>query len=136
MRYADTMRSLHVMAVLGCLLLTGCEKDHERVMKQTTAKMKEAVTVLQGVKDEPSAKLAAPRLQGVADDLKRLQQEMNHLGEADKNLKKHLSETHGKEFIDASRQIAAEIERIRTIPPASAALDAALRQLNWEKLSK
>jgi len=137
MRYARAMRSLYVMALMwGLIALAGCEKDHERVMTQTTARMKEALAVLQTVKDEATAKAAAPKLQGVAEDLKRLQQEMNHLGEADKKLKQRLSDTQGKEFIDTSRQIAAEIERVRKLPEASAALDAALRQMNWEKLSK
>ena len=131
------MRTAPALIALVCLLLvTGCQKDHERLRKQTTAKMNEAVQILKTVTDEPTAKAAAPKLQAVADDMKRLQQEMNHLGEADKDVKKHRGDQYGKDFLDASRGLADEIERIRAMPAANAALDSALQQMNWNRLEK
>jgi hypothetical protein len=125
-----------LLPLVFVLALAGCKSDHEKLMAKTTAKMQDAVGVLKSVTDEPTAKSAASKLQGIAADLKRLQQDMNRLGEADRDVKKHLADKLGKEFLDASRTLAAEIDRIRGLPPANAALEQALRELNWDRLEK
>lgn len=127
---------LSLPLVLLLVAVAGCKGDHEKLMAKTTEKMKDAVGILKSVTDEPTAKAAAPKLMDVAADLKRLQQDMNRLGEADQAVKKELAEKHGREFIDTSRTLASEIDRIRGIPAANAALEQALRELNWNRLEK
>ncbi|HSI31947.1 MAG: hypothetical protein ACAI43_06155 [Phycisphaerae bacterium] len=130
------MRTFPIALASLLLAVAGCKSDHEKLMTQTTARMKAAVDILKSVTDEPTAKAAAPKLQGVAADLKRLQQDMNRLGEADQAVKKELAEKHGREFIETSRALASEIDRIRGIPAAHAALEQALRELNWNRLER
>lgn len=128
------MRYSILIAASALLILSGCEKDHEKVMRDTTAKWKEAAAILATVKDEASAKAAAPKLREVADDLKTLQQTANHLGEATAKQKTDLNEKYGTDFLQAGKALQAEITRIKADAKLSAPLDQALDTLGWSKL--
>jgi hypothetical protein len=71
---------LLVIVGLGLALCAGCGDSPEALMKDTLSNMKEMSGVLQSVKDETSAKAAAPKLKAIGarmQDLAKRGKDMN-----------------------------------------------------------
>jgi hypothetical protein len=71
---------LLVIVGLGLALCAGCGDSPDSLMKDTLSNMKEMSGVLQSVKDEASAKAAAPKLKAIGarmQDLAKRGKDMN-----------------------------------------------------------
>jgi hypothetical protein len=65
-------KPLLVIVGLGLALCAGCGDSPESLMQDTLSSMKEMSSVLQSVKDEASAKAAAPKLNAIGARMQEL----------------------------------------------------------------
>jgi hypothetical protein len=89
--------------------MAGCDRNNpEAIMKKTVEKMEEMVTVMKSVQDEASSKAAAPKIKGIAKDLKELKKEADAAGRItasqEKRLKDKYQERVNKAGMDGQRE--------------------------------
>lgn len=111
------MRTMFCMVMVAALLvLSGCEETHDSVTKKTLAKMEETVKILEGVKDEASAKAAATKLEALGEEMKKMKEAHDKLGKPDTETEKKLKEKYEEQFKTVSTNLMKEMMRIATNP--------------------
>jgi hypothetical protein len=97
--------------------MAGCDRNNpEAIMKKTVEKMEEMVTVMKGVQDEASSKAAAPRIKGIAKDLKELKKEADAAGRITVSEEKRLKDKYQERVNKAGMDGAKEGIRIGSNP--------------------
>jgi len=115
------------------LLLTGCADTPESVTKKMMAKMQDIVNVLKTIKDEPSAKAAAPKLKGLSADLKQIQKKMEAMKPSEAE-QKRLQEAHMKPMMETMAQMMQELMRIGMDPKLQTPeVQAVLKEIDQSK---
>lgn len=111
------MRTMFSMVMVAALLvLGGCGDTHESVVKDTLSTMEEVVKVLEGVKDEASAKTAATKLEALGEEMKKMKEVHDKLGKPDAETEKKLKEKYEKRLSEVSQKLMQEMMRIATNP--------------------
>lgn len=119
------MKSLSITVALGiCFVLVGCKKTHEDVMKGSLSCVKEMTDVMKTVKDEASAKAAAPKIKAIADRMKALGEEAKKMSEPSKEEAQRLKEKYEPQMKEAMSAFMGEVMRITMDSKLSAAKDA------------
>lgn len=116
------------VAVLG-LVLAGCKDSHEKVISDSVSKMKEVVAVMKTVTDEASAKSAAPKIQALGDDMKKIKDRMDKLGKPSDSEDKRLQAKYEKELREVTSDLMKESMRISFNVKGSTAVQDALKNL-------
>ena len=103
-------------AVLLSLWLAGCgDNQREKLGAETVATMEELNQVLDGVKDEPTAKSAAPKVKELVDRWAGQMDRLRKLGNAnpDDAPSKAVGEKYEQRFRDAARGIGLNLMAFR-----------------------
>lgn len=109
------------------LLVGGCGKpNHESLMRQLFLKTREFTGVLKDVKDEASAKAAAPKLKAIATDLQKLKKEADAMGPPSQEAKARLMAKLGADFTSMMQDLKQESRRVSSDPKLQAPLKEAL----------
>jgi hypothetical protein len=91
--------------------------------------MQEMADVLKTVKDESSAKAAAPKIKALSADLKEIQKKMEAMKPSEAE-QKRLAEAHMKPMMEAMGQLVQESMRIGMDPKLQTPeIQAALKQM-------
>jgi hypothetical protein len=107
-------KPLLVIVGLGLAFCAGCGDSPDSVMQDTLSTMKEMSAVLQSVKDEASAKAAAPKLKAVGarmQDLAKRGKAMN----LSKEQETALVEKYKPQMEDAVKGVFPEMMRVGTL---------------------
>jgi acetoin utilization deacetylase AcuC-like enzyme len=117
------------------LVVTGCGDTPESVTKKMISKMQAMADVLKTVKDEPSAKAAAPKIKALSADLKEIQKKMEAMKPSEAE-QKRLAEAHMKPMMEAMGQLMQEVMRIGMDPKLQTPeIKAALKEMDDVKPS-
>ena len=123
-----------VPAVLAALMLiacSGCGDTHESLTGEGVATMKQIVTVLDGVKDEASAKSASPKLKALMEQLNSINERQAKLGTPTEAEFTALESKYGKEMEELQQKMVGNMFRIMADPKINAVLndlDASMRK--------
>ena len=111
-------RLFRVLAVSALFVCGGCDSKptHESVMKDSIAKLKEVVTILESVKDESSAQAAKPKLQAISTQLKGLKTKSDQLGKPTADEEKRLREKYEPEVKELTPKLMSEMMRVALDP--------------------
>lgn len=101
-----------VMAMLMLVGVSGCKRDHESVIKDTVSCMKQLASVLKDVKDEASAKSAVSKIEGIAKEMKTLQEEAKKMGEPSKEVNAELEKKFKSDMEKVTKDLDTEMMRI------------------------
>jgi hypothetical protein len=112
--------------ILTALALTGCGDSHDAVMSDMVASMEKFNSILDGVKDEASAKAAKSKLEALTKEMKVLTERSKKLPKATAEELKSMQDKHEKEFVAVSGKIQKNMFRIATNPTAMSALGDAM----------
>jgi hypothetical protein len=125
------IKPLPLAALLAfALVLTGCKKDHETIVKDTVGKMQELANVLKTVKDKDSANAAATKVKGITSDLKELKKQADALGKPSDATDKQLKKDYEKPMMDAVGQLMQEGMRIQMAGLMTPDLQAAMKDMS------
>ena len=74
-------RSLAVACLTALFLVAGCDSapTHDSLMKDSLSTMEEMVAVMKTVKDEASANAAKPKLQALAEKMKKMKEQADKM---------------------------------------------------------
>ena len=114
----SVMKRLLTCAVAMALmvLVSGCKRDQESVVKDSISKFKEMTSVLKGVKDEASAKAASPKLKSIAEDLDKLKKEGEKMGKPSKEQEEAMKKKYEKEMEPIMKDFMTEMMRVSMDP--------------------
>ena len=129
MRTTFTRPSLGLALAAALLTLAGCGDTHESLMKESLDNMNKVNTVLDGVKDEASAKAAAPKLEALAAKMNDIQQRMNKIGTPTPEQAKALETKYEKEIETVAQKMMANTMRIAFQPALMQHLQPALSKM-------
>ncbi len=105
-------------------LLAGCGGDtHESVTAEMIAQMKQMTTVLEGVKDEASAKAAVPQLDAIATRMEEIEKRGKKLPELDAKQKEQMTKTFEKDLTEIETKLKPAVERVMTDPKIAKELE-------------
>lgn len=82
------------------LLLVGCGDSHDAVAADKVALMKEFTTILESVKDVPTANAAAPKLESLASRAESIKKRLDVLGEPTAEQEKELEAKYEKQMME------------------------------------
>jgi outer membrane PBP1 activator LpoA protein len=111
-------RLLCVLAVSALFVCAGCDSKptHESVMKESLDKLNEVATILEGVKDEASAKEAKPKLAAIAARLKELKTKMDQLPKPSADEEKRLREKYEPQVRELLPKLQTQMARVALDP--------------------
>jgi hypothetical protein len=119
------MRSLSIVAALAiCVMLVGCKKTHEDVIKETISCMNDVGTALKSAKDEASAKKAAADIKSIGERITKLAETAKDMPKPTDQEDKALQDKYKKQLDDAMGTITTEMMRIMADPKLQPAADA------------
>lgn len=117
----------HLFALIAVLMLAFCSgcggETRESMAAESVSTMKELVTVLDGVKDEATAKAAKPTLKALMEKLNGLNERQAKLPMPTEAEVKALDEKYGKELDDVTHKFAGHMMRITFDPKINAELN-------------
>ena len=119
MRRAIVLTSVLVFLVCS----SGCGDSHESLAKDGLSTTKEMVTVLEGVKDEASAKAAKPKLKSLAEQLNDYNARQAKLPAMTEAELKTLESKYGKEMEETQKKLMGQLMRIQFDPKLFAELN-------------
>jgi hypothetical protein len=112
-----------LIPILFFFLCTGCGRDtHESLTTKAVGTMKEMTALLEGVKDEASAKAAKPRLKSLIAQLEDLDKREKKLPAPTADEVKAMNEKFGPEMPEVQQKFMGQILRISFDPKLHAEL--------------
>ena len=105
-----------VAAFLFVAWLAGCGGERDKLAGETVATMEELNTVLDGVKDEPTAKAAAPKVNELVDRWVGQMDGLRKLGNASDPPAKAVGDKYEERFRSAARGIGLNLMAFRLDP--------------------
>jgi hypothetical protein len=121
------MKKLLVFA--GALLLSwsipsrGADKDEFAQLTQDLIKTFQSATeILTAIKDEASAKAAAPKLKKIGEKLRDLHKKALELGQPTKEQKERLKKEYKEKMEAAQKSLKKELQRVQGVPGGKDAL--------------
>ncbi len=112
-----------------CFFLGGCGDTHDSITQEMLAKFNELNTVLDGVKDEDSAKAAAPKVEAISTQLKEIQTRGSKLGKPSDTDQKAMRDKYEKQMQEAVGKLMQNAARIQMQPDLRKHLDAAMSKM-------
>jgi hypothetical protein len=112
----------------GLFLLAGsapgraADKDYEQLTEELIATLKSTTEVLATIKDEESAKAAAPKLRKIGGELRRLLKKGQDLGPPSKKQKEELKKKYRKDMEAAQERLREQLKRVQSVAGGKAAL--------------
>src|SRR6476646_11966115 len=110
----------HMTVLISILFLVLCNSrgrdSHESLTGKAVGTMKEIAALLEGVKDEASAKAARPKLKSLIAQLEDLNQREKKLPALTAEEVKTMNEKFGKEMPEVQQKFVGQILRISTDP--------------------
>ena len=116
-------RLLAFAAALTFVVCSGCGDSHESLTGESLSTMKELVSVLDGVKDEASAKSAKPKLKSLMEKLKDINQRQSKLPAPTDAQVKAMDAKYGKQMEEISQKLQSQMLRIAFDPKIRGQLD-------------
>lgn len=124
-------RILSIATILMLIVCSGCGGDTpDKVANDTVTVMEDVVAVMEGVKDEASAKAAAGKFRALGDKIKEIQARQDKLG-LTASQKAELKKKHEAKMDAVMTKLLNEGMRISSNPklaPAMEGLEAAMKQ--------
>jgi hypothetical protein len=120
--------SVSVVAAL-CLTLAGCGDTHDSITREMLAQITELNKILDGVKDEASAKAAAPRVERTATKLKEIQDRSTKLGQPSEAEMKAMKAKYEKQMEEQAGKLIGNVMRIGMNPDLSKHLEPAMNKI-------
>ncbi len=118
------------LCVAVVLLFGGCGKPtHESVMRQLFQRTREITGVLRDVKDEASAKAAAPKLKTLAAAMQTLKNQFKAMGPPSKESEAHLGAVLGEDSKSVMEDLTKELLRVSTDPKLQVPLKEAMADI-------
>jgi hypothetical protein len=119
------MKKMLALPILLGLLAAGCASDDaESMVKQTVSAMDETAQVLSTVKDEASAKAAAPQLKALAEKRRKIEEKMATVKTPPPAEQAELQKKYGTRLNEATTRLMQEAMRVSNVPGGKVALDA------------
>jgi hypothetical protein len=128
------MRNIIFTTIVLVLMLQGCGSSatHDSVARDGIAVMKDFTETLKTIKDEETAKSAAPKMKQLGEKMKTLQQQKESLPKISAEEEKKITEKYTADGLGAAMSLMAEAERVNKIPGAKAVLDDAMKDLKLQ----
>jgi hypothetical protein len=120
-----------VLILITFIGVSGCKSKHEAAISDRLSYVKKLTAVLQGVKDEASAKAAVPKIEAIAKDMKALMEDMEKMGEPSKEEMEKLTKKYKSDAEKAGLDLMKEMARISTDPKLAAVLGGAMKNLKF-----
>lgn len=117
---------LTLTAVLA-LSLAGCDPTHDSIMKDNLDQMKKMVEILKTVKDESSAKAAAPKIKAINEEMKKLKEQADKLPKPTAEQQTELEKKYKADIEKLMPELLQEAMRIGMNPTLSKPLDDAMK---------
>ena len=89
---------------------------HDSLLKEMLGTMKNAVTVLKGVKDEATAKEALPKVKKICEEMSDQKKRMDKLGKPTKEQDKELQKKYRGEMEQGFKAFTEEMLRVMKVP--------------------
>jgi hypothetical protein len=115
-------RLLALASVLMFVLCTGCGDTHESLAADSVSTTKEMVSVLDGVKDEVSAKSAKPKLESLMQKLTDIQTRQGKLAVPTEAEVTAMDSKYSKEMEATQEKFMGQMMRIMSDPKLAAVL--------------
>jgi hypothetical protein len=127
----EIMRVVALTAMVLVLALQGCggAPTHESLAKDAMSIMKEFGAVLEGIKDEASAKSAEPALKKLAERMKTLSKQKEALPKLSEADEKKVMEKFTKEGEEIMGKLLKESMRVAMIPGANKVVEEAMKDI-------
>jgi len=109
------MKKLIVVSCALVLLVAGpssAQDTHEVLLKEMVGNLKEATTVLKGVKDEETAKAASPKVKKIAESMKGTAKKLEKLGKPTKEQEAELEKKYKEELGKLLKDFTMELLRV------------------------
>ncbi len=111
--------------LLTAVLVAGCASDDaDSMVKQTIAAMDETAQVMSTVKDEASAKAAAPKLKELAERRRKIEEKTATVKTPPPAEQAELQKKYAARLTEATTRLMQEAMRVSTVPGGKVALDA------------
>lgn len=125
------MRAVLCVAMVAALVLFvgGCEETHDSITNKAVGKMEEFAKILEGVKDEASAKAAVSKLEALGEEMKKLKEQADKMGKPDADAEKKLKEKYEERMKTAMGKVMKESMRIGTDPKLGQHIQDAMKNL-------
>src|SRR5206468_217056 len=104
--------------------------DHETLTKDMVGKMQDMANTLKTVKDKDSANAAAPKVKGIAADMKELKKQADALGKPSAETDKKIRNDYEKPMMDALGDLMREGMRIQVAGLMTPDLQAAMKDMS------
>jgi hypothetical protein len=105
-------RSLTLASLLLLMAITGCGDTHESLTEDGISTIKKLIAVLDGVKDEASAKSAKSEIKSLMEKLNEINTKQTKLPQPTEAEVKAMGEKHGKEMDELQQKLAGHMMRI------------------------
>lgn len=117
--------------LLAGLLLVGCGGDsHDKVSNDMVTAMEQLVKTLETVKDEKSAKAAAPKVEAFTKKMASIETRMKEVGDPSAEVEEQLKAKYEQRMTEASQKLMGEMMRIGMNPTLSGPLDDAMSKIS------
>ena len=118
-------KTLVLPFLLAAVLVSGCASDDaESMVKQTISAMDETAQVMSTVKDEASAKAAAPKLKELAERRRKIEEKVATVKTPPPAEQAELQKKYAARLTEVTTRLMQEAMRVSTVPGGKVALDA------------
>jgi hypothetical protein len=115
-----------VLVLVTFIGVSGCKRTHESVIKDEISNMKKLASILKDVKDEASAKAAAPKIESIAKEMKSLGEEAKKMGDPPKDVEETLKKKYKDDRENIRADLSKELTRIMLDPKLSETVTKAM----------
>ena len=116
-------------AIMMAALLAGCGDTHDSVMGDSVTEMKAFATVLESIKDEATAKEAAPKLEAIGARMKDLKARMDKLGKPSEADEKAMMTKYQKEIEEVQGKMMGAAFKLMANPEAAKHIEKAMNDI-------
>jgi hypothetical protein len=100
------------------------KKEFAKLTEDLIETFKSATKVLTSIKDEATAKAAAPKLKEIGEKLRNLRKKAQDLGQPTKEQKEELKKEYKEKMEEAQKSLKKELQRVKKVPGGKEALKA------------
>jgi cytochrome c556 len=112
------MKKLMVVSCALVLLAAGrssAQDTHEALLKEMIGNLKEATSLLKGVKDEETANAAGPKVKKIAESMKETAKKLEKLGKPTKEQEAELEKKYKEDLSKLLKDFQTELLRVKDV---------------------